>query len=48
MKVKSVRIPEEIDRAIDYVARSEKLEKNSFLRKLTRLGSLPSGKPPTC
>ena len=38
MKVKSIRIPEEIDRAIDYVARSEKLEKNSSLRKLTRLG----------
>jgi predicted HTH domain antitoxin len=38
MKVKSIRIPEEIDRAIEYVARSEKLEKNSSLRKLTRLG----------
>jgi phosphoribosyl-ATP pyrophosphohydrolase len=38
VKVKSIRIPEEIDRAIDYVARSEKLEKNSSLRKLTRLG----------
>ena len=38
MKVKSIRIPEEIDRAIEYVARSEKLEKNSSLRKLARLG----------
>lgn len=38
MNVKSIRIPEEIERAIDYVARSEKLEKNSSLRKLTRLG----------
>ncbi len=38
MKVKSVRIPEEIDQAIDYVARSEKLEKTSSLRKLTRMG----------
>ena len=38
MKVRSIRIPEEIDRAIDYVARSEKLEKNSSLRKLIRLG----------
>ena len=38
MKVKSIRIPEEIDRAIEYVARSEKLEKTSSLRKLTRLG----------
>ena len=38
MKVKSIRIPEEIDKAIDYVARSEKLEKTSSLRKLTRMG----------
>ncbi len=38
MKVKSLRIPEEIDRAIDYVARSEKLEKTSSLRKLARMG----------
>ena len=38
MKVKSIRIPEEIDRAIEYVARSEKLEKTSSLRKLTRMG----------
>lgn len=38
MKVKSFRIPEEIDQAIDYVARSEKLEKTSSLRKLTRMG----------
>jgi len=38
MKVRSVRIPEDIDKAIDYVARSEKLEKTSSLRKLTRMG----------
>ena len=38
MKVRSVRIPEEIDKAFDYVARSEKLEKTSSLRKLTRMG----------
>ena len=38
MKVKSIRIPEEIDQAIDYVARSEKLEKTSSLRKLARMG----------
>jgi len=38
MKVKSVRIPEDIDQAIDYVARSEKLEKTGSLRKLTRMG----------
>ncbi len=38
MKVKSIRIPEEIDKAIEYVARSEKLEKTSSLRKLARMG----------
>jgi predicted HTH domain antitoxin len=38
MKVKSVRIPEDIDKAVDYVARSEKLEKTQSMRKLTRLG----------
>lgn len=38
MKVRSVRIPEEIDKAIEYVARSEKPEKTGPLRKLTRLG----------
>jgi hypothetical protein len=29
MRVRSVRIPEEIDEAIDYVARSGKIEKTS-------------------
>ena len=38
MKVKSVRIPEDIDKAIGYVARLEKLEKTQSIRKLTRLG----------
>jgi predicted HTH domain antitoxin len=38
MKVKSVRIPEDIDKAIDFVAWSEKLEKTQSIRKLTRLG----------
>ena len=38
MKVKSVRIPEDIDKAIEFVARSEKLEKTQSIRKLTRLG----------
>ena len=38
MKVKSLRIPEDIDQAIDYVARIEKLEKTGSLRKLTRMG----------
>ncbi len=38
MKVKSIRIPDEMDRAIEYVARSEKLEKANSLRKLAQLG----------
>ncbi len=38
MKVKSVRIPDEIDKALDFVARSEKIEKTSSLRKLAILG----------
>jgi predicted HTH domain antitoxin len=38
MKVKSVRIPDEVEMAVEYVARSEKLEKTSSLRKLTRMG----------
>jgi hypothetical protein len=38
MKVKSIRMPEEMDKAIEYVARSEKLEKTNSLRKLTRMG----------
>lgn len=38
MSVKSIRIPEDIDKAIDYVARSEKLEKTQSLRKLAKMG----------
>jgi hypothetical protein len=38
MKVKSIRIPDDIDQSIEYVARLEKLEKTQSLRKLTRLG----------
>jgi predicted HTH domain antitoxin len=38
MKVRSIRIPEDIDKAVEYVARSEKLEKTQSIRKLTRLG----------
>jgi len=38
MSVKSLRIPEDIERAIDYVAKSEKIEKSQSLRKLTRIG----------
>ncbi|ODS32106.1 MAG: hypothetical protein SCARUB_02756 [Candidatus Scalindua rubra] len=38
MSIRSIRIPDDIDRSIDYVARSEKLEKAQSLRKLMRLG----------
>jgi len=38
MNVKSLRIPEDIERAVEYVARSEKIEKSQSLRKLTRIG----------
>ena len=38
MKVKTIRIPEEIERAVEYMAKSEKLEKTASLRKLTRMG----------
>jgi predicted HTH domain antitoxin len=38
MKVKSVRIPEDIEKSIEYVARLEKLEETQSLRKLARLG----------
>jgi len=35
-----MRIPEDIARAIDHVARAEKIEKAQSLRKLARLGFL--------
>lgn len=38
MKVRSIRIPDDIDKSIEFVARLEKLEKTQSLRKLTRLG----------
>ena len=38
MKVKSMRIPEDIDQAINYVSKLEKIEKAQSLRKLARLG----------
>jgi predicted HTH domain antitoxin len=38
MEVKSIRIPDDIDKSIEFVARLEKLEKTQTLRKLTRLG----------
>ena len=38
MKVRSMRIPEDIEQAIEYVARAEKVEKTQSLRKLARVG----------
>ncbi len=38
MKVKSMRIPEDIDKAIVYVSRVEKIEKTHSMRKLARMG----------
>jgi predicted HTH domain antitoxin len=38
MKIKSMRIPEDIDKAIGYVARAEKIEDTHSLRKLARMG----------
>lgn len=38
MIVKSLRIPEDIEQAIEYVAKSDKIEKSQSLRKLTRVG----------
>jgi len=38
MKVKSMRIPEDIDKAIGYVSRVEKIENTHSLRKLARMG----------
>jgi predicted HTH domain antitoxin len=38
MAVKSIKIPEELEQAIDYVARAEKIGKANSFRKLTRMG----------
>ncbi|EFK09735.1 conserved hypothetical protein [delta proteobacterium NaphS2] len=38
MKVKSMRIPEDIETAIAYVSRLEKIENAHSLRKLARMG----------
>jgi predicted HTH domain antitoxin len=38
MKVKSMRIPDDIDQAINYVSQLEKIEKAQSLRKLARIG----------
>ncbi|MBI9084569.1 MAG: hypothetical protein JEZ11_13300 [Desulfobacterales bacterium] len=38
MKVRSMRIPEDIDLAIQYISKVEKIESTQSLRKLARLG----------
>ena len=38
MKVRSMRIPEDIEQAIEYVSKLEKVEKTQSLRKLARVG----------
>jgi len=38
MKVRSLRIPQDIEQAIEYVSKVEKTEKTQSLRKLARLG----------
>ena len=38
MKVKSIRIPDDIDQAVNYVSQLEKIEKTQSLRKLARIG----------
>jgi predicted HTH domain antitoxin len=38
MKVTSMRIPDDIDQAINYVSQLEKIEKTQSLRKLARIG----------
>jgi len=38
MKVRSMRIPGDIDQAIEYVSKVEKIEKTQSLRKLARVG----------
>lgn len=38
MNVKSIRIPNDMEKAIRYVAQSEKIEKSQSIRKLARLG----------
>ncbi len=38
MKVRSMRITEDIDRAISYVSQAEKIEEAQSLRKLARIG----------
>ncbi len=38
MSLKSLKLPQDIERAIGYVTKLEKIEKSQSLRKLTRIG----------
>ncbi len=38
MKVKSIRIPQDIDNAIEFVSNLEKMDKTQSFRKLARIG----------
>jgi len=38
MKARSIRVPDDIDKAIAYVSRVERIEKTQSLRKLAKLG----------
>ena len=38
MKVKTLRIPDDLERAVEFVARQEKIDKTQSFRKLTRVG----------
>ena len=38
MKVKTIRIPEDLERAVEFVSRHEKIDKTQSFRKLTRVG----------
>jgi hypothetical protein len=38
LKVKTIRIPEDLERAVEFVSRQEKINKTQSFRKLTRVG----------
>ena len=38
MKVKSIRIPQDIERAVDFLSRIEKIDSTQSFRKLARIG----------
>jgi len=38
MKVRSIRVPEDLEQAIEYISKIEKVEKTQSLRKLARVG----------